>query len=154
MSKLLTLQECAGMIVAGVYGDRITPENITELKSNEIFVFGSNLSGRHGKGAAKQALQWGAIYGMKKGLQGQTYAIPTVNADITDKLPLDTIKYFVDTFIRTAKAQTDLTFLVTKIGCGLAGWTVEDIAPLFTECRDLPNVYLPEDFWKIIVAEE
>ena len=141
------------MMTAALYGDRITPENITSLKPNEIFVFGSNLSGRHGKGAAKTALQWGAIYGMKKGLQGQTYAIPTVNADITDKLPLDTIKYFVDAFIHTAQQTPDLLFLVTKIGCGLAGWTIEDIAPLFRECRNVSNVYLPEEFWDVIVED-
>ncbi len=125
---------------------RITPEKITYLNSNEVFVFGSNESGRHGKGAAKTAMKWGAVYGQAEGLQGMTYGIPTVNATITDKLPIEKIKYYVNNFLDFAM-KNQYTFLVTPIGTGLAGWTIEDIAPLFRGTLALTNVYLPKRFW-------
>lgn len=75
---------------------RITPENITKLDSNQIFVFGSNQSGRHGKGAAKTALGWGAVYGQAEGLQGKTYGIPTKDKSIRRTLTIDEIKPYVD----------------------------------------------------------
>jgi hypothetical protein len=135
----------------------ITPQWITELKPNEIFVFGSNEAGRHGAGAAKMAIKWGAIYGEAFGLRGQTFAIPTVNADISDKLSLDRIGSYVDSFIRVTQTYSGLSteglalkWFVTEIGCGLAGWTPKDIAPLFKEAIGKSNIWLPEYFWEVL----
>jgi len=125
---------------------RITGQ-VRELKENEIFVFGSNLSGRHG-GAAKQAMRWGAKYGQASGLQGRTYGIPTVNATITGKLTIHRINAYVQEFIKFAKEHPELHFLVTAVGCGLAGWTAAEIAPLFLEATVMKNVSLPREFWK------
>lgn len=129
--------------------DRIT-SYITELKDNEVFVFGSNESGRHGKGAAKTAMKWGAKYGQAEGLQGKTYGIPTVNASISNKLSLNKIKKYVDNFINFAKSTPNKIYLVTEIGCGLAGWAAKDIAPLFKEATNIPNIHLPKKFWRIL----
>lgn len=134
--------------------DRTTPDFITELRDNEVFVFGSNTAGRHGKGAAKTAMKWGAKYGIGEGLQGNTYALPTVNASITNKLSLEKIKKCVDNFIECAKQNPDKIFLVTEVGCGLAGWTVKDIAPLFENTVDIENIYLPKKFWHKIKGEQ
>ena len=128
----------------------ITEENITKLEENQIFVFGSNLSGRHGKGAAKTALGWGAKWGQAKGLQGRTYGIPTKDASIIRTLSIVEIRPFVDEFIEFAKANQNLVFLVTEIGCGLAGLKPKQIAPLFSECKELPNIYLPSRFWHVL----
>jgi hypothetical protein len=128
---------------------KITPSHITFLLPNEIFVFGSNMSGRHGKGAAKTAMKWGAIYGKPSGIQGNTYAIPTVNASISDKLPVEKIKPYVDEFIAFAKANPQFIFLVTEIGCGLAGHDPDDIAPLFKEAKG-NNICLPMKFIRIL----
>ena len=127
--------------------ERTTPENIKNLAENQIFVFGSNLSGRHGKGAAKTALGWGAKWGQAKGLQGRTYGIPTKDATIRRTLTIDEIKPFVDEFIIFAKERQDLVFLVTEVGCGLAGLKPKDIAPLFLNVIKLNNVHLPLRFW-------
>lgn len=127
--------------------ERITPENITNIKDNQIFVFGSNLSGRHGKGAAKTALGWGAKWGQAKGLQGRSYGIPTKDANIRRTLSIKEIKPFVDEFIEFAKANENLTFLVTEIGCGLAGLKPKEIAPLFKEAVNVENIHLPARFW-------
>lgn len=127
--------------------NRITPDNITKLKENEVFVFGSNESGRHGKGAAKTAMKWGAVYGQAEGLQGNTYAIPTVNANISKSLSIDKIKTHVDNFIDYARVHPDTTFLVTEIGCGLAGLKVKQVAPLFKEAEKVENIYLPKKIW-------
>ena len=127
--------------------NRIASYNITKLNPNEIFVFGSNLSGRHGKGAAKQALTWGAIWGQGAGLQGRTYGIPSKNASITRTLSVKEIKPFVDDFIQFAKDNQNLIFLVTEIGCGLANLTPKEIAPLFKEAIDIENIHLPKRFW-------
>ena len=110
-----------------------------------IFVFGSNLAGRHGKGAALEARQkHGAIYGKGVGLQGRSYAIPTKDANIRT-LRLTTIREYVKDFIEFAKAHPEMTFNVTRIGCGLAGYKDKDIAPMF---RDAPaNCNLP-DGWR------
>lgn len=129
---------------------RITPSNITSLNPSEIFVFGSNESGRHGKGAAKTAMKWGAIYGQGSGIQGSTYGIPTKAKDVRITLPLDRIDFYVHKFIIFAQKQPDLTFLVTEIGCGLAGYKPKDIAPLFRDAVNMENIYLPESFWKIL----
>lgn len=127
--------------------ERITPEKITMLKDNEIFVFGSNCSGRHGKGAAKTALGWGAKWGQAAGLQGKTYGIPTKDASIRRVLSVNEIKPYVDEFIEFAKKNPQLTFLVTEIGCGLAGMKPKEIAPLFNEAINVSNIYLPTRFW-------
>ena len=129
---------------------RVSDYNIESLKENEVFVFGSNTSGRHGKGAAKTAMRFGAIYGKGNGIQGKSYGIPTVNANITNKLPLSKIQKFVDEFIEYAKSHKELVFLVTRVGTGLAGWSDKDIAPLFKNSTELENVYLPKEFWRII----
>ena len=125
---------------------RTTPELITELQPNEIFVFGSNLKGMHGGGAAYVAYRkFGAVMGQGVGLQGQSYAIPTMQGGV------DTIKPYVDEFIRFAKEHPELTFLVTKIGCGIAGFTEKEIAPLFYHAIDCENVVLPKEFEELIV---
>ena len=124
---------------------RITPDRITELQEGQIFVFGSNVNGFHDGGAAHYALQnFGAVYGQCSGLQGRSYAIPTVGCSIS------TVADEVDKFIRFADANPEHTFLVTRIGCGSAGYSDEDIAPLFARAYSLPNVYLPGEFWKIL----
>jgi len=128
-----------------MYNREFTPERISELKPNEVFVFGSNLAGMHGGGAAWIAYErFGAIMGQGVGLQGQSYAIPTMNLD------LDTIARHVEEFIRFADHHPEMTFLVTRIGCGYAGFSDEQIAPLFAYAYGLPNVYLPASFWKIL----
>ena len=128
-----------------MYNREFTPERITELKPNEIFVFGSNLAGAHGGGAARLAYnRFGAIWGQGVGLQGQSYGIPTMHGGV------EAIKPYVDEFIEFAKEHQELKFLVTKIGCGIAGFTIEEIAPLFREAIDVENVILPEDFVEVL----
>lgn len=128
-----------------MYNKEFTPERIKNLKPNEIFVFGSNLAGMHGGGAARIAYdRFGAVWGQGVGLQGQSYAIPTMQGGV------ETIKPYVDEFIEFAKAHPELKFFVTKIGCGIAGFTVEEIAPLFADAIDLSNVILPKDFIEVI----
>ncbi len=118
---------------------RTTPEHIDSLQPNEIFVFGSNLAGMHGGGAAYAAYRkFGAILGQGVGLQGQSYAIPTMQGGV------ETIKPYVDEFIDFAKEHPTLTFLVTRIGCGIAGFKDEDIAPLFEKAHNVENIVLPE----------
>lgn len=110
--------------------------------STEIFVFGSNLAGRHGKGAAKDAFeQYGAKYGQAYGLQGEAFAIPTKDEALM-ALPLHKIKLYVDAFLTFANEHDDMEFFVTRIGCGLAGYSDEDIAPMFAEAPY--NCRLPE----------
>lgn len=124
---------------------QFTPDFITELKENEIFVFGSNLEGMHGGGAARLAYdKFGAIWGQGVGLQGQSYGIPTMHGGV------DAIKPYVDEFIEFAKSHPELTFLVTRIGCGIAGFRDEEIAPLFNECIEIENVILPRSFHSIL----
>ena len=125
---------------------RITPEFIRDLKTNEIFVFGSNLAGAHGGGAARLAYErFGAIMGQGVGLQGQSYAIPTMQGGV------DTIKPYVYEFIAFAKQHPEMTFLVTKIGCGIAGFRVDEIAPLFANAVEVENIHLPQDFWDELI---
>lgn len=113
-----------------------------------IFVFGSNVAGRHGKGAALYARQHhGAIYGQGVGLQGNSYAIPTKDAHLKT-LPLSEIEFYVKDFIETAINNPELTFEVTEIGCGLAGYMPKDIAPFFKGSPS--NVILPQEFEEII----
>lgn len=107
-----------------------------------IFVFGSNLAGRHGKGAARAArYDWGAEYGVGEGPTGNAYAIPTKDYNIKT-LQLSVIALHVHKFIAYAKAHPELEFYVTKIGCGLAGYTEDQIAPMFKEAPK--NCRLPE----------
>jgi hypothetical protein len=128
---------------------RISPKWIDNLEENEIFVFGSNLSGFHGGGAAKLAMKFGAIWGQGVGLNGQTYAIPTMQGGV------DTIKPYVDDFLLFAKAHPELKFLVTEIGCGIAGFTVKEIAPLFKTLinEEFENIYLPKTFYEELFNE-
>ena len=128
-----------------MYTREYTPERILELKENEIFVFGSNLAGAHGGGAARLAYnRFGAIWGQGVGLQGQSYGIPTMHGGV------DAIKPYVDEFIRFAKQHPEMKFLVTKIGCGIAGFTVDEIAPLFYHAIDCENITLPKEFDDIV----
>lgn len=119
------------------------PFMITQLGPNQIFVFGSNLAGRHGKGAAKTALKWGARFGHGEGLQGRTYAIPTKDRGLRVR-SLDEISRSVKRFLNFSDTKPELIFLVTAIGCGLAGYSPNEIAPMFMGCH--PNVVLPEEF--------
>lgn len=130
--------------------NRITPDWITILKENEIFVFGSNESGRHGKGAAKTALTWGAKWGVGEGIQGRTYGIPTKDSTIRRSLSINQIRPYVERFITFAKNNPNLIFLVTEIGCNLAGYKPKDIAPLFKDAVDVENIHLPMRFWRKI----
>jgi hypothetical protein len=127
---------------------RTSPKWITELSEGEIFVFGSNLAGMHGGGAARLALKWGAVWGQGVGLQGQTYAIPTMQGGV------ETIKPYIDEFLAFARQHPELTFLVTEIGCGIAGFTPAEIAPLFRAAiyEDILNVLLPESFYETLVG--
>lgn len=127
---------------------RTTPENITELADNECFVFGSNLAGLHGAGAAKTAVElFGAKMGVAYGITGEAFAIPTKSMAL-ETLPLGLIKGFVQHFIGFAKFDPSIIFLVTPIGCGLAGYTPKDIAPLFRGAPD--NVILPQSFHDVL----
>lgn len=125
---------------------RISPDFINTLKENEIFVFGSNLEGMHGGGAARIAYnKFGAIWGQGVGLQGQSYGIPTMHGGVKE------IKPYVDEFINFAKSHPELKFLVTRIGCGIAGFKDEEIAPLFQDAFEIENIYLPKSFYDILV---
>ncbi|MGV8136133.1 MAG: hypothetical protein AB2L20_13045 [Mangrovibacterium sp.] len=124
--------------------NRVTPRFIDKLEKNEIFVFGSNLEGNHGGGAARTALKWGAIPGEGVGLQGQTYAIPTMFR--TTRY----IKEYVEEFIRFAGEHSEYIFLVTEIGCGIAGFSPREIAPLFKDAIPVENIHLPARFWEVL----
>ena len=126
---------------------RFTPDNIKELAPDEIFVFGSNLAGHHGGGAARVALdRFGAQWGQGEGIQGQSYAIPTMQGGV------ETIKPYVNRFLDLAYEWDQNTFMVTRIGCGIAGFTPEQIAPLFDRALDMYNVVLLRDFYDILIA--
>lgn len=126
---------------------KFTPENITSLGPDEVFVFGSNLAGIHAGGAARVARErFGAVMGQGVGMQGHSYAIPTMQGGV------ETIKPYVDDFIALAREWDQTTFYVTRIGCGIAGFTDEEIAPLFQDALDLYNVRLPESFYNILMA--
>jgi len=122
-----------------------TPEMIKTLAPNEVFVFGSNLGGFHAGGAARAALdRFGAIWGQGVGLQGQSYAIPTMHGGV------EAIRPYVDQFIGFAQSHPDLYFYVTRIGCGIAGFADEEIAPLFREALAVDNIALPKSFHDIL----
>lgn len=128
----------------GLLPTRITPSKVNQLLKGDIFVFGSNFEGRHLSGAARAAKErYGAVWGIGEGLQGQSYAIPTMEG-------LDSLRPAVERFTSFARQHTELRFLVTAVGCGIAGYTPEEIAPMFLGAAFLPNVYLPLSFWKVL----
>ncbi len=129
----------------GTLPDRITPSQINVLADGEIFVFGSNFQGAHMGGAARVAKEkFGAVWGIGEGLQGKSYAIPTMEG-------LDNLAPAVQRFASFAHQHKELKFFVTAIGCGIAGYQPEQIAPLFLDAAYLRNVYLPLSFWKVIL---
>ena len=131
------------MPIAKDWQIRITPGRINRLADGDIFVFGSNLAGMHAGGAARYALEaFGAKWGQGVGLQGRSYAIPTMQGGV------ETIKPYVDSFIDFAKEHPELRFLVTRIGCGIAGFTDAEIAPLFKQALNVSNICLPSEFWR------
>jgi len=132
----------------------ITENNISHLNDKEIFVFGANCAGIHGLGAAKQALKWGAIWGQPEGLQGRTYGIPTKDKTIRRTLSISEIKPYVDRFISFAKTRPDLIFIVTEVGCGLAGLKPEEVAPLFQDAMNIKNIYLPRRFHNKLIKHD
>lgn len=124
--------------------DRVSPWMIVQLQPDEIFVFGSNVNGAHAGGAARTAVEkFGAIWGQGEGLQGQSYAIPTMEG-------LDSMEAAINRFIEFAELHQEYKFLVTPIGCGIAGYSPIQIAPLFRHAVHLENVCLPESFWDVL----
>lgn len=128
-----------------MYNRKYTPNKITSLENNEIFVFGSNLKGLHGGGAARVAYQkFGAQWGKGVGMQGKCYAIPTMHGGV------EVIKPYVEDFIEFALSHKEYTFLVTRIGCGIAGFSANEIAPLFAKTINAENILLPMDFVQVL----
>ncbi len=126
----------------------VTPEHIHTLLPNQVFVFGSNLMGHHAGGAARAALdKFGAVWGVGVGIQGQSYAIPTMQG------PVQTIRPYVDQFIEYAAAHPEQHFLVTAIGCGIAGFCPNEMAPLFAKALDMDNVSLPKRFIEVLTQK-
>jgi hypothetical protein len=116
------------------------------VEKRKIFVFGSNEAGRHGKGAALYAYRnHGAIYGQGSGLQGDSYAIPTKDKKLIT-LSLENIQRHIHVFMTFSSLYPDWDFIVTNIGCGLAGYTPEQIAPMFKTCKDRPNLHFSKEF--------
>ena len=112
-----------------------TPEKLTELPAGSIVVFGSNAAGAHGGGAARVALErFGAIWGQGEGLQGQSYAVPSMDG-------LDALRDAAERFVAFAVEHPELRFYLTKVGCGIAGHDESDVAPLFDATPD--NVVKP-----------
>ncbi len=135
----------AERIYNNIHRPDYTPDYINDLKPDEVFVFGSNLAGMHGGGAARIAFQqFGAVMGCGVGLRGQSYAIPTMQGGV------ETIRPYVDEFITFAKEHPELFFYVTRIGCGIAGFRDKEIAPLFEKASGIENICLPETFIKVI----
>ena len=124
----------------------IASDCIDTLEKDEIFVFGSNLAGHHMGGAARVAnIKFGAEWGVGVGLTGQSYAIPTMQGGV------ETIRPYVDEFVEFANQHQNMKFLVTRIGCGIAGFKDEEIAPLFRKAVSLSNIYLPQKFYDILL---
>ena len=129
----------------GMLLTNITPSQVNVLADGEIFVFGSNFQGTHMGGAARVAKEkYGAVWGIGEGLQGMSYAIPTMEG-------LENLAPAVQRFTSFARQHKELKFFVTAIGCGIAGYQAEEIAPMFLNAAYLPNVYLPLSFWKVIM---
>lgn len=125
-----------------------TPDMVSTLRPDEVFVFGSNLAGMHGGGAAYTAFKhFGAVMGCGVGFRGQSYAIPTMQGGV------ETIKPYVNEFIAFAKAHPELFFYVTRIGCGIAGFKDKEIAPLFSSAIGVENICLPETFVRVIATK-
>ena len=125
--------------------EKSTPRFIDTLRPEEVFVFGSNLQGAHGGGAARTAYEkFGAEWGVGVGPTGRCYAIPTMQGGV------ETIKPYTDEFIKYAGQHPEKVFLVTRIGCGIAGFRDSEIAPLFRSGLDMDNVVLPDSFLKIL----
>lgn len=123
-----------------INGNRISSNTIEKLNDNEIFVFGSNIQGMHGGGAAWYAHKnFGAEWGIGEGLTGSTYALPTMEGTAS-------MKKAIAHFIVCAKQHPELTFLVTAVGCGIAGYTPKEVAPMFREALSVENIYLPKVF--------
>jgi len=135
--------------------NRVTSDNITELRPNQILVFGSNSEGRHKKGMALFALQkCGAILGQARGLQGQSYAIITKkNWWQKRSSTLNEIQIEILDLVLFAMEHPELTFLVPKIGCENAGYSIEEIAPLFIDCIHQRNISLPVEFWDVLNSQ-
>ncbi len=124
-----------------------TPEMIECLQSNEVFVFGSNIAGQHCSGAARAAYErFGAVWGKGVGIQGRSYAIPTMQGD------LNLLRLYVDDFIDYASTHPYFMFLVTRIGCGIAGYKDEQIAPLFKKALQYRNITLPSSFVRCLLG--
>ena len=124
----------------------IASDCIDTLEKDEMFVFGSNLAGHHMGGAARVAnIKFGAEWGVGVGLTGQSYAIPTMQGGV------ETIRPYVDEFIEFANQHQNMKFLVTRIGCGIAGFKDEEIAPLFRKAVSVSNIYLPQKFYDILL---
>ena len=124
----------------------IASDCIDTLEKDEIFVFGSNLAGHHMGGAARAAnMKFGAEWGVGVGLTGQSYAIPTMQGGV------ETIRPYVDEFVEFANQHQNMKFLVTRIGCGIAGFNDEEIAPLFRKAVSVSNIYLPQKFYDILL---
>ena len=129
---------------------RVTNPQISDLESNGIFVPGTNEAGIHGAGAAALGYKkFGMKWGKGVGHSGECYGIPTKDFNIKT-LPVINIKHYVDQFIDYAKSRPDLTFHVTEIGCGLAGYEPKDIAPLFKGAINIDNIHLPQRFWEVL----
>ncbi len=145
-SNLYTEEECywkAGGNT-GTLPTRISPSIIKELAPGEVFVFGSNAQGLHGGGAALTAyMQFGAEWGNGEGLQGRSYALPTMEG-------IESTRQAVERFTAFARNHPELKFLVTAVGCGIAGYRAEEIAPMFRQAALLENVYLPIGFQKVL----
>ena len=125
-----------------------TPDKVTSLKHNQIFVYGSNIQGANGAGAARYAqMHFGAKHGVGVGRNGQCYAIPTMDGSV------EAIKPYVDDFIKYAAEHKDLEFLLTPIGCGIAGYTPKQIAPLFKEGLKYGNIVFPKSFIDILIND-
>jgi len=129
-----------------IHEDRVTPERIDQLAPGEVFVFGSNIQGKHNGGAAKAAmLRFGAEYGVGEGHRGKSYAIPTVGC------PFVVTAQAVQRFIDYARHNRGIRFYVTPIGCGNGGWDPKEMASLFSPAKDVENITLPLLFWQYLV---
>ena len=135
---------------------KFTPERIDELKPDEIFVFGSNMNGAHMGGAARIAYEnFEATWGESEGLTGRSYAIPTLDENM-EKVSESALEASIDKFIDFVLNNQQLTFYLTKIGCGIAGWSVDEVAKTFATALasflvPLPdNIVWPREFYEIL----
>lgn len=125
---------------------KFSPDRIFELKPNEIFVFGSNVNGKHCSGAAHIAVErFGAIWGKGMGIQGDSYAIPTMEGN------MKVLYAYICDFIEYARTHPNKIFLVTRIGCGIAGYKDEQIAPMFADALNIQNILLPRSFMDVLL---